>query len=99
MRFEFTAPLWEWSPQTTSWFFITLPEEASEDIREIPRMPRGFGAIKVRVTVGSSVWLTSVFPDSSTGGHWLPIKKSVRLAEGLDVGSAVKTTIELVELS
>ncbi|SDT17106.1 DUF1905 domain-containing protein [Microterricola viridarii] len=98
MRFEFTSPLWEWSSQGASWFFVTLPEEASEDLREIPRMPRGFGAIKVRVTVGGTSWLTSVFPDSRTGGHWLPIKKAVRVAEGLEDGEPVQVSLELVEL-
>ncbi|AMB60475.1 DUF1905 domain-containing protein [Microterricola viridarii] len=98
MRFEFTSPLWEWSSQGASWFFVTLPEEASEDLREIPRMPRGFGAIKVRVTVGGTSWLTSVFPDSRTGGHWLPIKKAVRVAEGLEDGEPVAVRLELVEL-
>ena len=98
MRFEFSSPLWEWSTQGASWYFVTLPEEVSEDLREIPRMPRGFGAIKVRVTVGGSTWLTSVFPDSRSGGHWLPIKKAVRVAEGLEDGRPVHVELELVEL-
>jgi len=51
MRFRFTAPLWEWSARA-EWYFVTVPEEASADIREIPRPPRGFGAVKVRVRVG-----------------------------------------------
>lgn len=98
MRFEFSSPLWEWSTQGASWFFVTLPEEASEDLREIPLKPRGFGSIRVRVTVGGSTWLTSVFPDSRTGGHWLPIKKAVRVAEGLEDGEPVQVRLELVDL-
>ncbi len=98
MRFEFSSPLWQWSTPGATWFFVTLPEEVSEDLREIPRMPRGFGAIKVRVTVGGSSWLTSVFPDSRTGGHWLPVKKSVRAAEGLEDGEPVTVRLELVEV-
>lgn len=98
MHFEFSSPLWKWDSQGASWYFVTLPEEASEDIREIPRMPRGFGAIKVRVTVGGSTWLTSAFPDSRTGGHWVPVKKAVRVAEGLEEDEPVQMRIELVEL-
>ena len=97
MRFDFTSPLWKWDSQGASWYFVTLPEEASDDIREVPRMPRGFGAVKVRVTVGGSTWSTSVFPDSRTGGHWLPIKKAVRLAEGLEEDTPVTVSLELVE--
>ena len=37
MRFRFTAPLWEWSAQG-GWFFVTLPEEYGDDVREVPRM-------------------------------------------------------------
>lgn len=98
MHFDFVSPLWKWDSQGASWYFVTLPDEASEDIREIPRMPRGFGAIKVRVTVGGSTWLTSVFPDSKTGGHWVPVKKAVRDAEGLEADEPVTMRIELVEL-
>ena len=97
MRFRFTAPLWEWSAQG-GWFFVTLPDEASDDIREVPRMPRGFGAVRVRVTVGGSTWSTSVFPDSKQGSYVLPVKKAVRKAEGLDVGDTVHVELALVDV-
>jgi hypothetical protein len=97
MRFRFTAPLWEWDAQG-GWFFVTLPEEAADDIREVPRMPRGFGSVRVRVTVGSTTWSTSVFPDSKLGSYVLPVKKSVRTAEGLDAGGDVLVELEVVDL-
>lgn len=97
MRFEFTAPLWEWSAQA-NWFFVTVPDEASADIREIPRMPRGFGAVKVAVRVGGSRWSTSIFPDSKQGAYVLPVKKSVRTAEGLEEGEPVSVELEILDL-
>lgn len=97
MRFRFTSPLWEWEAQG-GWFFVTLPEAASADIREVPRMPRGFGSVRVRVTVGASTWSTSVFPDSKRGSYVLPVKKSVRTAEGLEHGEEVTVQLEVLDL-
>lgn len=53
---------------------------------------RGFGSIKVRVTVGNSSWDTSVFPDKS-GVYLLPLKAPVRKAEQIQVGQ--KITVHL----
>lgn len=97
MRFRFTAPLWEWQAQG-GWFFVTLPDEASADIREVPRMPRGFGSVRVRVTVGATTWSTSVFPDSKLGSYVLPVKRAVRTAEGLEHGEDVAVQLEVLDL-
>jgi hypothetical protein len=97
MRFRFTAALWEWGEQG-GWFFVTMPEEAASDIREVPRIPRGFGSVRVRVTVGGSTWSTSVFPDSKRGSYLLPVKKAVRAAEGLAEGDDVLVELEVLDL-
>lgn len=97
MRFRFTAPLWEWRSRA-EWFFVTLPDEASADIAEVPRPPRGFGAVKVRVRVGGSSWSTSIFPDSAQGAYVLPVKKAVRVAEGLAEGGPVDVDLEVIGL-
>jgi len=97
MRFEFTSPLWEWSSRP-EWFFVTVPEEASADIREIPRPPRGFGSVRVRANVGGSTWTTSIFPDSTVGCYVLPIKKAVRVAEGLAEGGDVGVALTVLDL-
>jgi hypothetical protein len=75
-----------------------MSDEASADIREVPRMPRGFGAVKVRVRVGGSRWSTSIFPDSTQGAYVLPVKKAVRTAEGLSEGDPVEVELEIVDL-
>jgi hypothetical protein len=48
----------------------------------------------VTVQVGSSRWQTSLFPQKA-GGWFLPIKKPVRLAEGLEEGEPVAVELEL----
>lgn len=97
MNVSFTAPLWAWSGNA-AWYFVTVPGEVSDDIRDRPRMPRGFGAVKVRVTVGDSTWDTSVFPDSKAGAYILPVKKAVRAAESIGEGDPVDVRLELIEL-
>ena len=96
MRFQFAAPLWEWSAQG-GWFFVTLPTDAADEIAEIPRAARGFGSVRVRVTVGGTTWSTSVFPDTKVGSYVLPVKKAVRSAEGIAEGDDVDVTLEVVD--
>lgn len=96
----FDAELWRWDARRAdSWIFVSLPAEASEEIRDLAAGPRrGFGSLRVRVTVGDSTWTTSIFPDSVRGGYVLPIKRAVRKAEDLDVGDFAPVTVELIDL-
>jgi hypothetical protein len=81
--------------------FVAVTGEAADAVagHELERRlelgrRRGFGSVKVAVTVGSSTWKTSLFPQKS-GGWFLPIKKPVRLGEGLDYGDVVEGELEL----
>ncbi|MEJ3750719.1 DUF1905 domain-containing protein [Actinomycetes bacterium KLBMP 9797] len=96
----FDAELWIWDARRTeSWTFVSLPADVSEEIRDLTAGPRrGFGAVRVRVTVGGSTWTTSIFPDSARGCYVLPIKRPVRKAETLDAGDTTTVTVELIDL-
>ena len=96
--FEFAAPLWRY-PGADGWHFVSLPPEISTDITDITAgIRRGFGSVRVAVTVGSTSWRTSIFPDSKTGAYLLPVKKAVRVAERLDVGDQVKAQLQIADL-
>ena len=98
MIVAFTAELWLWEARQDSWTFVSLPDEASEEIRELTGgRARGFGSVRVRVTVGGSVWRTSIFP-SKAGAYVLPVKRAVRRAESLDPGDTAAVTVELMDL-
>ncbi|MFD1046285.1 DUF1905 domain-containing protein [Kibdelosporangium lantanae] len=99
MVIVFDAQLWEWDARKAeTWTFVSLPEDESEEIREITAGPRrGFGAVRVRVTVGTTTWRTSIFPGSGGGAYVLPVKKAVRKAEDLDIGDTTTVTVELVD--
>ncbi len=95
----FDAELWAWDARRAdSWIFVSLPADASEEIRELAGgSRRGFGSLRVRVTVGGSTWTTSIFPGSGSGSYVLPIKRPVRNAEALDVGDVATVTVELID--
>lgn len=93
-RFEFETELWRWEARTDSWVFAALPEDVSDEIAELPLPPAGFGSVKVEVTIGSSRWSTSVFPDAQRKTYVVPIKAAVRRAEGVDVGDRVRIGVE-----
>ena len=95
--FEFTALLWRYRP-ADGWHFVSLPPEISADISDITAGDRrGFGSVRVLVTVGATSWRTSIFPDSKTGRYLLPVKRGIRMAERLEVGDEVRAHLEIVD--
>lgn len=95
---EFESDVFRWDARDdSSWFFTAVPPELSEDIREIPRPPRGFGSVRVRARVGATEWTTSIFPDSKSGSYVLPLKKAVRDAENLVDGGPVTVRLDVLD--
>ncbi len=99
MIVTFDAELWIWDARRAdSWTFVSLPAEASEDIREhSDGTPRGFGSVRVRATIGASTWTTSIFP-SAQGNYVLPVKRAIRKAEAIEAGDTAAVTVELIDL-
>jgi hypothetical protein len=97
---HFTAELWRWDARRQdTWTFVTVPPEVSAAVedgadRQGPRA--GFGSVKVEVRIGATTWRTSLFPDSASGCFVLPVKKSVRLANGVEEGDPVDVVLRLV---
>lgn len=100
VTFEFTAPLWEWDARRTdSWVFCSLPPDVADEVLEVGEpVQRGFGSLRVEVTVGRTTWRTSVFPSSGQRTYVLPVKRAVRRAEGLDVGDEVRVHLRLLDV-
>lgn len=97
MDFDFTAELWLWDGPA-AWHFVTIPGEVSEIIRTVSApVERGFGSVRVAVTIGATRWQTSVFPQSSHGTYVLPVKNQIRTAEGITAGDEVTIHLELVD--
>lgn len=97
-----TGPLWRWTTPAApaAWFFVTVDGAAGEALsgtalmRRLEGAAKGFGSIKVLARIGETAFKTSVFPSQELG--WLlPVKASVRKAEGLSEGDAVEVVLEV----
>ena len=94
-RYTFTAPLWQWMARRDEWFFVSVPEDMSDEIMARSEgLTGGFNSVPVQVTIGDTTWRTSIFPGGD-GRYSLPLKKSVRAAEGIHRDSIVTVVIEL----
>jgi hypothetical protein len=101
-RIACTTALWRWTGASGAgtWHFVTIAGEVGEALsatalmRRLEGMSRGFGSLKVAATIGATSWRTSVFP-SREGGWMLPVKASVRKAEGIGDGDAVVLVLEV----
>ena len=101
-RLNHTGPLWRWtsSTGTGNWHFLSIDGDAGEALSATALMRRleksigGFGSLKVTARIGDSVFKTSLFPSKELG--WiLPVKASVRKAEGIGGGDVVAVVLEI----
>jgi len=92
--FTFKAKVWLWKGES-AWHFVTVPLKLSKDIKGFSEGPRrGFGSVRVKVTIGSTNWKTSIFPEKK-GTYVLPLKVDVRKKEGITEGDTVQVRITL----
>jgi len=100
LSFTFTAECWLWqSGNATAWHFITLPKDKSEEIKffseNMHEKRRGWGAVRVQVTIGNTTWETSIFPSSKQEAYILPIKAEVRKKEKFAAGDSVTVKLKI----
>ena len=93
MNIEFSGKIWFWKGPSP-WFFVTVPEKQSEDLKAILRVVTyGWGMIPVVARIGKTEWKTSMFPKD--GSYIVPIKAIIRKAENLEEGDKVMIQIEV----
>lgn len=93
--FRFRARVWLYQGPA-AWHFVTLPKKLSAGIKShFGAMKRGWGSLRVTVSVGKARWKTSIFPDSKAGAYVLPIKAAARAAAGLKAGDTRSFLIEV----
>ena len=95
MSWTFESEVFSWDgDQPGSWRFARVPIDVGDELRMSER--KGFGSVKVRATIGGTSWETSVFPEKATDSFVLPVKKSVRQAEGIDDGDVVAIRLRVM---
>ena len=94
MNLEFRGELWFWKGPSP-WHYVTVPEDECGELEAAaPAVTYGWGMIPVSARIGATEWTTSLFPKD--GRYLVPVKTSVRQAEGLALGDVV--TIRLTVL-
>ena len=99
----FTAPLLVWRTEKYGDIgYVVIAGETAEAIsaHELVRRlelgrRRGFGSVKVNAAIGESRWSTSVFPPKE-GGWFLPVKKAICRAEGIEADDEIAVRLELL---
>ncbi|MEU1406697.1 DUF1905 domain-containing protein [Streptomyces sp. NPDC005728] len=87
MELAFTGRVIEWRGPSP-YFFVSVPDEVSEDIREVAAMATyGWGVIPVEARIGETTFTTSLFPKG--GAYLLPLKNAVRKPQGIAEGDDV----------
>jgi hypothetical protein len=75
---------------------MSLPGEMSGEVKAHSlAFRRGFGSVRVEVTLASEVWRTSLFPVKE-GGYFLPVKVAVCRKVGIAAGDEVTVELELL---
>ena len=105
--FTITTNLWLWTTEKgpAKWHFLSIKGETGEEVKAHAAMARlemgvakkrGWGAVKVQVTIGDTMWETSIFPGTDDDAYLLPVKAAVRKAEGLVLDDEVTFVLELI---
>ncbi|GAB4549859.1 MAG: hypothetical protein OHK0023_15010 [Anaerolineae bacterium] len=93
MQLEFTGTILYWRGPAP-FYFVPVPEGQSGDIKAIASLVTyGWGVIPVRARIGSTEFTTSLIPKD--GYYLVPLKVSIRQAEGLNEGDSVLVQLEL----
>jgi hypothetical protein len=87
VELEFSGEVWFWRGPSP-YHFLTVPEGDSAELRAASALVSyGWGMIPAELRIGATRWTTSMFPKN--GGYVVPLKDTVRTAEGISVGDTV----------
>jgi hypothetical protein len=90
---KFDGEVWFWRGPAP-WHFVTVPPDISEALEVRSRLVSyGWGMIPVAASIGETIWRTSLFPKD--GLYIVPLKTTVRSAEGIELGDVVTVHIHV----
>ncbi len=93
--FTIKTKIWLY-PGNAAWHFVTIPQKESKAIQErFGAFHRGWGSLRVTVTIKNTSWKTSIFRDKKREGYLLPIKADVRRKEGIYARDEIIVRIEI----
>lgn len=79
------------------WHFVNISTKQSTMIRALyGSEARPFGSIPVAVTIGKTLWRTSLFPDKKSRSYLLAIKADVRRKEQIANGDTIIAQVQIL---
>ena len=91
MEIRFRGEIWYWRGPSP-FHFVTVTQDESAVIAELsPGITYGWGMIPVTVRIGTTATTTSLWPKD--GGYIVPLKKTLRESEGLELGDVVEVNL------
>lgn len=97
--YSFTSSVWTAFTGKATYYLASLPPKIGAAIRLMqqgkPR--RGWGSVRVALTIGDTTWKSSIFPESGTKSYLFLINAKVRKAESLRENSKIKVTLKLLD--
>jgi hypothetical protein len=95
-QFRFQALVWLY-PGKAGWCFVTLPKDVSDEIDiKFDSKKKGWGSLPVQVTIQTTSWKTSIFPDNKAGAYLLPVKAEIRKKEKIALNDEVIFLLEVI---
>lgn len=95
-QYNVSAKVWLY-PGKAGWHFVTIPQDISEDIKNLfGDKAKGWGSLPVAITLGSSTWNTSIFPDKKEEAYLLPLKKEIRKKENIQMDDSLTFLLEII---
>lgn len=77
------------------WHYVIVPKQQSAEIKNYLLQRQSWGLVSITVTLGQSVWKTSIFPDKQSEGYLLPLKAEIRKKEKISLGDRISFSILL----
>ena len=79
-------------PQKGGWFFVRVPKKYTDLTKDLSDR----GLVAIIVTLGESVWKTSLLP-MGDGSHFIALPAKVRQKEKVNLGDIVEMSFVLRE--
>lgn len=92
MQFAFTGTVIEWRGPAP-YFFLEVPTDLSEVIKEAARGLEYWGQVAVVVRIDGIDFTTALFPKD--GRYLVPLRVAVRREIGLELGQQVEARLDL----
>ncbi|MEK9174164.1 MAG: DUF1905 domain-containing protein [Patescibacteria group bacterium] len=94
-KYSFKAKVFVYTVEPASWYFVSVDKKMSAEIKALKTKKVGFSFIPVEVTLGKTIWKTTLFP-TKEGSYLLALKKDVRIREDIHAGEEIKVSFRLV---